>query len=123
MQASILDQEKFKKDRKTILKEENTKKEEKRKKKSVDVRKIKEKEILREVMVKIRLERIDMQEKIIVEVLLDSGTIRLVISSEFAQRQEFKLKKMERSIYIKNVNGAFNKEEPIKNTVKVNIYY
>jgi len=123
MQAGILDQEKFKKDQKTILKEENIKKEEKRKKKSVNVRKIKEKEILREVMVKIRLERIDMQEEIIVEVLLDNGTIRLVISSEFAQRQKFKLKKMERSIYIKNVNGTFNKEEPIKNTVKVNIYY
>ena len=31
----------------------------------------------------------------------------LVISSEFARKQGFKLKKMERSIYIRNMNGWF----------------
>ena len=36
--------------------------------------------ILREVIVKIGLERIDMQEEVIVEALLDSGAIELVIS-------------------------------------------
>ena len=41
--------------------------------------------ILREVMVKIGLERIDTQEGVIAEALLDSGTVRLVISSEFAR--------------------------------------
>jgi len=42
--------------------------------------------ILREVMVKIRLERIDMQEKITMETLLDSGAMGLVISLEFARK-------------------------------------
>ena len=37
-------------------------------------------------MVKIGLERIDMQERIMVEVLLDSRATRLVISSEFAKK-------------------------------------
>jgi len=41
---------------------------------------------LREVTVKIGLERIDMQEKITVEALLDSGTTGLVISSEFTRK-------------------------------------
>ena len=41
---------------------------------------------LREVMVKIRLERIDMQEGIMVETLLDSGATGLVMSSEFAKK-------------------------------------
>jgi len=41
---------------------------------------------LRELIVKIGLERIDTQEGIIVEVLLDSGGIGLVISSEFARK-------------------------------------
>ena len=50
----------------------------------MDIRKIKEEEILREVTVKIGLERIDMQEKLIVEALLDSGATGLVMSSEFA---------------------------------------
>jgi len=41
---------------------------------------------LREVMVKIGLERIDTQEGVMVEALLDSGAIGLVISSEFAKK-------------------------------------
>jgi len=80
-------------------------------------------DMLREVMVKIGLERIDTQERITVEVLLDSGTTGLVMSSEFAKKQEFKLKKIERPIYIRNVDGTMNKEGPIKNMVEVNIYY
>jgi len=38
-------------------------------------------DILREVTVKIGLERINMQEGVTVEALLDSGAIELVISS------------------------------------------
>ena len=30
---------------------------------------------------------------------------------------------MERPIYVRNVDGTFNKEGPIENTVEVNIYY
>ena len=52
--------------------------------------------MLREVTVKIGLERIDTQEEITVEAVLDSGATGLVISSEFARKQGFKLKKLER---------------------------
>jgi len=72
---------------------------------------------------KIRLERIDIQKGVIVEALLDSRAMRLVMSSEFAKKQGFKLKKIENPIYIRNVDGMFNKERPIENTVEVNIYY
>ena len=74
-------------------------------------------------MVKIGLERVDIQEGITVEALLDSGATGLVISSEFAKKQGFKLKKLERLIQVRNVDGKFNQEEPIENTVEVNIYY
>ena len=57
-----------------------------------------ERKILREVTVKIGLERIDTQEGITVEALLDSGVMGLVMSSEFAKKQGFKLKKLERPI-------------------------
>ena len=57
------------------------------------------------------------------EALLDSGATELVISSEFARKQGFKLKKIEKSIYIRNMNILFNKEGPIKHMVEVNIYY
>jgi len=79
--------------------------------------------MLREVMVKIGLERIDTQEGVTVEALLDSGAMELVMSLEFARKQGFKLKKMKRPIYVRNVNRIFNKEGPIENTVEVNIYY
>ena len=80
-------------------------------------------DLLREVTVKIGLERIDMQKRIIVEVLLDSGVIGLVISSEFTRKQRFKLKELDRSMYIRNVDGSLNKERPIKYMVEMNIYY
>jgi len=79
--------------------------------------------MLREVTVKIGLERIDMQEGITVEVLLDSGATGLVMSSEYARKQGFKLKKLERPMQVRNVDRSFNKEGPIENTVEVNIYY
>jgi len=52
--------------------------------------------MLREVTVRIGLERIDMQEEITVEALLDSGATGLVMSSEFARKQGFRMKKLER---------------------------
>ena len=107
------------------MRKEKAKKEGKRKEESLkEVRRmVKEEEGLREVMVKIGLERIDTQEGIKVEVLLDSETIKLVMSSEFARKQRFKLKKMERPIYVRNIDSSFNKKRPIKHMVKVNIYY
>ena len=78
---------------------------------------------LREVTVKIGLERIDMQEGITMEALLDSRATRLVISSEFTKKQGFKLKKLERPMNVRNVDGSLNKERPIEHTVEVNIYY
>ena len=79
--------------------------------------------ILREVMVKIGLERIDTQKGVTVEILLDSGIIGLVMSSEFTRKQGFKLKKIERLIYMRNIDSFFNKKEPIEHTMEVNIYY
>jgi len=58
-----------------------------------------------------------------VEVLLDSGAMGLVMSSEFARKQGFKLKKLERPMNVRNVDRSLNKEGPIENTVEVNIYY
>ena len=43
--------------------------------------------LLREVIVKIGLERINMQEGLTIEILLDSSATVLVISSEFSKKQ------------------------------------
>ena len=79
--------------------------------------------MLREVTVKIGLERIDTQEGVTVEALLDSGVTRLVMSLEFTRKQGFKLKRLERPMNMRNVDGSLNKEGPIEYTVEVNIYY
>ena len=78
---------------------------------------------MREVTVKIGLERINTQEGVIVEALLDSGATRLVMSSEFTRKQGFKLKKLERPMNVRNVDESLNKERPIEHMVEVNIYY
>jgi len=49
--------------------------------------------------------------------------MELIISSEFAKKIGFKLKKIERPIYIRNMNVPFNKEELIEYIVEINIYY
>ena len=72
---------------------------------------------------KIGLERINTQKRITVEALLDSGATGLVMSSEFAKKQDFKLKKLERPMNMRNMDGSLNKEGPIENIVEVNIYY
>ena len=58
-----------------------------------------------------------------VEALLDSGATGLVMSSEFAKKQGFKLKRLERPMNVINVNGSLNKEGLIEHIVEVNIYY
>jgi len=93
------------------------------KKKEVEIRKAKGDETLREITMKIGLEMIDIQEGITVEALLDSGATGLVMSSEFARKQGFKLKKIDRPIYVRNVDGSFNQERTIEHMVEVNIYY
>jgi len=42
--------------------------------------------MLREIMVKIRLQRVDIQKVIMVNVLLDSGVTVLVMSLEFIRK-------------------------------------
>ena len=79
--------------------------------------------LLREVTVKIGLERINIQERITVEALLDSGATGLVMSLEFVRKQGFKLKKLDRPMYVRNVDSSLNKERLIEHMIEVNIYY
>jgi len=60
-----------------------------------------------------------MQKGIMVEALLDSRATGLVMSSEFAKKQGFKLKRLERLMNIRNVDGSLNKEEPIEHMWKL----
>jgi len=110
------------KDRKEILREEKVKK-------GVEVRqtkmerKEKKKKYLREVTVKIGLKQEEEEEEIVVDALLDSGAIGLVMSKEFARKHRFKKMKLERPIYVRNIDGMLNYAGLIKDTVEVEIFF
>ena len=101
------------KDRRKILREEKAKR-------GVEKKEKKEK-YLREVMVKIRLKQKE-EEKVVTEALLDSGAMGLVMSEEFVRRHKFKRMKLEKPVYVRNVNGMLNYAGPIVDTVEVEIF-
>ena len=45
------------------------------------------------------------------------------MSLEFARKQDFKLKKLEKLMNMRNVDGLLNKKGPIEHIVEVDIYY
>jgi len=47
----------------------------------------------------------------------------LVISKEFARKHKFRRTKLERLIYVRNVDGVLNYAGPIVDTVEVEIYF
>ena len=79
--------------------------------------------MLRAVTVNIKLEKINTQQEVTIEALLDNSVVVSVMSLEFARKQRFKLKKIEELIYVRNLNRIYNKKRPIENTVEVSIFY
>jgi len=100
------------KDRKEILREEKAKREVEKKEK-----------VLREVTVKIGLKQEEEEEGVVTEALLDSGATGLVMSEEFARRHKFRRTKLERPVYVRNVDGTLNYVGPIVDTVEVEIFF
>jgi len=103
------------KDRREILREEKAKR-------GVEKKEKKEK-LLREVTVKIGLKQEEEEERIVMEALLDSGVTGLVMSEEFVRRHKFKRMKLERPVYVRNVDGTLNYVGPIVNMVEVEIFF
>ena len=74
-------------------------------------------------MVRIGLKQEEEEEGIMTETLLDSGATGLVMSEEFAKKYKFKRTKLERPVYVRNVDGMLNYAGPIVNMVEVEIYF
>ena len=110
------------KDRKEILREERVKR-------GVEVRqtkkerKEKKEKYLREVTVKIGLKQEKEEEGVVTEALLDSEVMGLVMSEEFARKHKFKRTKLERPVYVRNVDGTLNYVGPIVDTVEIKIFF
>ena len=56
------------------------------------------------------------------EALLDNSTMGLVMSEKFA-RHKFRRMKLERPVYVRNVDGTLNYMGPIVDTVEIEIYF
>ena len=107
------------KDRREILREE-------RARRGVEVRQTKverEEKKLREVTMKIGLKYEEEEKRIIVDALLDSGAIGLMMSKEFTRKHRFRRMKLERPIYVRNVDGTLNYMGPIEDIVEIEIYF
>ena len=59
----------------------------------------------------------------VTEALLDSSIMGLVISEEFTRRHKFKRAKLERPVYVRNVDGTLNYAGPIVDTGEVEIFF
>ena len=72
---------------------------------------------------KIELKQEEEEEGVVTEALLDSGATGLVMSKEFARRHKFKRTKLERPVYVRNVDGMLNYAGPIVDTIEVEIFF
>ena len=68
---------------------------------------------MREIWLKIGVEKIDIHEGIMIKVLLDSGVTGMFMDKQTAARHGFKLQKLERPIAVRNIDGTNNSKEAI----------
>ena len=74
-------------------------------------------------MVKIGLKQKEEEEGVVIEVLLDSRAMGLVMGEEFARRHKFRRTKLEKPVYVRNVDGTLNYMRPIVDIVEVEIFF
>ena len=65
-------------------------------------------QLLREVWLKVGLEKLESHKGIAVKVLLDSGTTGLFMDTTFAKEKGFKMEKLKKPLLVRNVDGTAN---------------
>ena len=78
---------------------------------------------LREVWMKVGLEKIDTHEGVTVKALLDSGATGMFVDKKFAEKHRFKMEKLEKPLIVMNVDGSNNSGGRITHEVECNVYY
>jgi len=63
---------------------------------------------LREVWLKVGLEKLESHEGIAVKALLDSGATDLFMDMTFAKEKGFKMEKLKKPLLVRNVDGTAN---------------
>jgi len=78
---------------------------------------------LREVWMKVGLEKLDNHEGVAVRTLLDSGITGLFMDTTFAQEKGFKMEKLKKPLLVRNVDGTVNAGEAITHQVECNMFF
>jgi len=78
---------------------------------------------LREVWMRIGLEKTDTHEGVTVKVLLDNGATGMFVDKKFAEEHGFRMDKLEKPLIVMNVDGSNNSGGRIMHEVECNVYY
>ena len=78
---------------------------------------------LREVWMKVGLEKLESHEGVAVRALLDSGATGLFMDMAFAKEKGFKMEKMKKPLMVKNVDGMINVGGAITHQVECNMFF
>jgi len=78
---------------------------------------------LREVWLKVGLEKIESHKGVAVKALLDSGATGLFMDTTFAKEKGFKMEKLKRPLLVRNVDGMVNAGGAITYQVECNMFF
>ena len=78
---------------------------------------------LREVWMKVGLEKLESHEGVAVKALLDSGATDLFMDTIFTREKGFKMERMKNPLLVKNVDGTVNVEGAITHQVECNMFF
>jgi len=79
--------------------------------------------LLREVWMRVELEKLESHEGIAVKALLDSGTTGLFMDTTFVKEKGFKMEKLKNPLLVRNVNGTVNAGGAIMYQVEYNMFF
>jgi len=78
---------------------------------------------LREVWIKVGLEKLENHEGIAVRALLDSRATGLFMDTTFAREKGFKMEKLKKLLVVRNVDGTVNAGGAITHQVECNMFF
>jgi len=79
--------------------------------------------LLREVWLKVGLEKLESYEGVAVKALLDSGTTGLFMDTTFTKEKRFKIEKLKKPLLVRNVDGTTNAGGAITHQVECNMFF
>ena len=78
---------------------------------------------LREVWLKVELEKLESHEGVAVKALLDSGATGLFMDTTFTKEKGFKIEKLKKPLLVRNVDGTANAGGAIMHQVECNMFF